>query len=66
MNNINKVLISLVNSGKHNLCSKGFVYLAIDVCDNLIENTSCSNCPLCETFPNTKELIDEMRNKYNE
>lgn len=68
MNNINKVLLSLVNSSKHNICNNGHEDSVCSVCDKTIYYIFCSNCPLCNRDNSTTiiKAIDEIRIKYNE
>lgn len=68
MNNINKVLYSLIDSPIHNLCDNNGKNEATLTCELIrpFININCSQCPLCNTFPATRESIDKMRIKYNE
>lgn len=64
MSNIIKVLNSLLNDDKHDLCDNGFEYTG-STCDKCIEYIFCSNCPLCSAIPN-EYSIKMVRIKYSE
>lgn len=68
MSNINKVLYLLIDSSTHNLCDNNGKDEDTLTCELIrpFTNIHCSDCPLCNTYPSTKESIDVMRNKYNE